>query len=238
MKKNKLKKEQQKKKRRDNLSDNEKEQMKKEDNKRTKEKRDNLDANEEEQLKKYEKKGKKVKRDSLGDEEKEQIRENDNERKMDKLLQTLDERNNNAQMCSMTDPCILTTPAFRLIEQEFKDAIKECPTYICDICWKFEFRRNVIKLKETKYQADIYNECTIGKSDWICKSHDSISKNKIPMQAQVTNLELCSIFSELDRLCPIELVLISQIIPFMFIVAKTKRAQCGLKEQCVLVQQT
>ena len=112
---------------RDNLSYNEKEQMKKEDNKRTEEKRDNLDANEEEQLKKYKKKGKKVKRDSLGD-DKEQVRENDKERKMDKLSQTLDEKN------SMTDPCILTTPAFRLTEQDFKGAIQECPTYICDIC--------------------------------------------------------------------------------------------------------
>ena len=39
----------------------------------------------------------------------------------------------------------------------------------------------------------------------------------------------------MDRLCPIELMLISQIIPFMFIVAKTKGAQRELKGQCVLV---
>ena len=50
--------------------------------------RDNLDDNEKEQLKKYEKKGKKVKRGSLGDDEKEQVRKNDTERKMDKRLQT------------------------------------------------------------------------------------------------------------------------------------------------------
>ena len=60
-------------------------------------------------------------------------------------------------MCGMVDPSILTTPAFRLIEEDFKIAFQEGPTYICDICWKFEFRRNVIKLKELKYQADIYN---------------------------------------------------------------------------------
>ena len=30
---------------------------------------------------------------------------------------------NNDQMCSMTDPCILTAPAFRLIEQDLKGAI-------------------------------------------------------------------------------------------------------------------
>ena len=139
-------------------------------------------------------------------------------------------------MCNMTVPCILTTAAFRLTEQDFKGVIQEGPTCSRDICWKFEFRRNVIKLKEPKYQADIYNECTTGKSDWICKScHNSMSKNKMPMQAQVNNLELCPTFSELDRLCPIELMLISQIIPFMFIVAKTKGAQHGLKGQCVLV---
>ena len=139
-------------------------------------------------------------------------------------------------MCSVVNPSILTKLAFRLIDKDFKTAIQEGPTYICDICWKFEFRRNVIKLKEPKYQADIYNECTTGKSDWICKScHNSMSKNKMPMQAQVNNLELCPTFSELDRLCPIELMLISQIIPFMFIAAKTKAAQHGFKEQCVLV---
>ena len=29
---------------------------------------------------------------------------------------------------------------------------------------------NVIKLKESKYQTDIYNKWTTGKSDWVCKS--------------------------------------------------------------------
>ena len=124
----------------DNLSGNKKEKMKQEDNKRKNEKCDSLDDNEKEQLKKYEKKGKKVKCDSLGDDKKEKVRKHDKERKMDKRLQTLGERSsifNNVQMCSVTDPCILKTPAFRLIEQEFKGAIQEGPTYICDICWKF-----------------------------------------------------------------------------------------------------
>ena len=57
----------------------------------------------------------------------------------------------------------------------------------------------------------------------------------MPMQAQLNNLELCPTFNELDRFCPVELIIISQIIPFMFIVAKTKGAQHGLKGQCVLV---
>ena len=56
-------------------------------------------------------------------------------------------------MCSMTDPCILTTQAFILIEEDLMGAIQEGPTYVCDICWKF-----VIKLKEPKHQADVYNK--------------------------------------------------------------------------------
>ena len=42
----------------------------------------------------------------------------------------------------------------KLIE-DFKSTIQEGPIYICDICSNFEFRRNFIKLKELKYQADI-----------------------------------------------------------------------------------
>ena len=45
---------------------------------------------------------------------------------MDKRLQTLDERSiifDDVQMCSITDPCIFTTPAFRLIEEDFTGAI-------------------------------------------------------------------------------------------------------------------
>ena len=80
-------------------------------------------------------------------------------------------------MCSMTNPCIVTTPAFRIIEEDFMDASQEGHTYICDICWKFEFRRNVIKLKELKYQTDIYTKCATGKSDWIC--HNSVMKYKM-----------------------------------------------------------
>ena len=55
------------------------------------------------------------------------------------------------------------------------------------------------------------------------------------MQAQLNNMELCPKFSELDRFCPIEFMLYSQIIPFIFVVAKTKGAQHRLKGQYVLV---
>ena len=47
---------------------------------------------------------------------------------MDKRLRTSNERSSifdNVQMCSMTDPSILTTPAFRLIEEDFKGTIQK-----------------------------------------------------------------------------------------------------------------
>ena len=182
--------------------------------------RENLNVDEKEQLRKYEKKGKKAMHDNLGNDEKEQVRKMTKKRKMGKRLQTVDERNstfNNVQMCSLVDPFILTTPAFKLIDKDFKSVIQEGPTYICDIFLKFEFRSNIIKLKEPKYQTDIYNECTTGKSNWICNScHNSMSKNKMPIQALLNNMEFCPKFSELDRPCPIELMLISRIISYMF----------------------
>ena len=72
--------------------------------------------------------------------------------------------------------------------------------------------------------TEIYNKCTTGKSNWFCKiCHNSMKKNKMPMQALMNNVELCPKFNELDRLCPIELIIISQIIQFIFTVAKNKR---------------
>ena len=56
----------------------------------------------------------------------------------------------------------------------------------------------------------------------------------MPMQAQKNKMELYPKFNEFESLCPIELMLISQIIPFMFIIAKAEGAQHGLKGQCVL----
>ena len=56
----------------------------------------------------------------------------------------------------MVDPSILESPVFKLIEKEFRNVIEECPTYVCDICWKFEFRTNVKKLKQSKYEKKSY----------------------------------------------------------------------------------
>ena len=54
------------------------------------------------------------------------------------------------------------------------------------------------------------------------------------MQAQLNKMEVCPKFSELNKFYPIELMLFSQVIIIMFIVAKMKVGQHELKRQCVL----
>ena len=55
----------------------------------------------------------------------------------------------------------------------------------------------------------------------------------MPMQTQKNKMEFCPKFKEFESLFPSEMMLISQIILFMFIVAKTKGVHHGLKGQSV-----
>lgn len=104
---------------------------------------------------------------------------------------------------SMVDPSILSTKAYEIIREKFQAAIEQGPTYICDICIKWEYNHNVKILNPDKYDEDILINCCTGKSDWICNSCDkSMKNNKIPMQAQANNLQLCPKLLELERLCP------------------------------------
>ena len=103
----------------DSLNVDEKKQLRKCE-KKEKAMRDNLDDEQKEHLKIKENKRKKEKRDNPNLDEKEQLRKYENKGKMDKHLQTLDERNSifkNVKMCTMVDPSILTTPAFRLLKK-------------------------------------------------------------------------------------------------------------------------
>ena len=105
-------------------------------------------------MKIYGNKRKKEKRDNLEDDGKKQLRKFEKKGKRDQLLTTLEERNsffNNVQIYSTFDARILTTSACRLIQEDFRDGTHEGPTYICDICWKFEFRSNVIIVHDSKY---------------------------------------------------------------------------------------
>ena len=136
----------------------------------------------------------------------------------------------------MVDPSILESKAFKLIKEDYVTAIQKGPEFICNICHKCDWRNNVQHFDPSNYDQEILEKCDTGKSNWICRTCDkSMRKDKMPIQAHNNGLGHCPDIQELEDLCPLEITLISQIIPFMFIVAKTKGAQNGLKGQCVLV---
>ena len=94
----------------------------------------------------------------------------------------------------------------------------------------------MIKLNPTRYDKKVFSICYQDKSEWVCKNCDNfMKKGKIPPQSQANNMYLCPKIAELECLGYLECMLISQIIPFMSIVAKQKSSQNGLKGQCVLV---
>ena len=72
----------------------------------------------------------------------------------------------------MTDPNILNTDAYIHLQNDFETTINEGPTFICNICIKFEYRKNVVHLNETKYSKnmDIFNKCVTQINQLMDKS--------------------------------------------------------------------
>ena len=147
---------------------------------------------------------------------------------------------NEMQGRSMVHPSFLDTPAFKLIEKEYGEEIRKGPNYICNICWKTEYRTSVIELDPSKHDEKLFDQCHTNNYShdqkiYIGKDCDrAMKKKKLPMQVQFNGLELCPKFDELKNLCPLEITPISQIMPFMHVCAKIKGAEHGLKGQVVL----
>ena len=181
------------------------------------------------------------------DSEKEKVRQQDKSRKQNSRLLNKKEKEKefkNVQNLSMVDPSITKTKAFEIVKEDFDYAVNEGPTNKCHICIKWEYKGNGKKFLHKEYESllmfelcDVPNtNCDSEEQYWICHSCDkAIKKEKLPVQAQANNLQLSQKLPELDELCPIEMMLVSQIIPFMFIVPKHKGGQQGLKGQCVMV---
>ena len=62
-----------------------------------------------------------------------------------------------------------------------------------------------------------------------------MKKRKMLMEAHNNGLGHCSDVKELEDLCPLEVMVVSQVVPFMFIVGRMKGEQLGLSGQCVVV---
>lgn len=54
----------------------------------------------------------------------------------------------------MVDGSIFDTSVFKLVEKELLEAMKKVQL-ICDICWKFGWRKNTINLNQPGYDKKI-----------------------------------------------------------------------------------
>ncbi|XP_066930953.1 uncharacterized protein [Clytia hemisphaerica] len=232
---------------RTNLDESDKAKERKSASKRMEILRKNLDESDKAKVRRSDQLKKKNLRKNLDESDKAKVREKDKMRKETHRLLNKSERKkefDKLQGKSMVDPSITLTKAFEIVEQDFECAIKEGPTNKCHICIKWEYKGNGKRFLHKEYEnltmfelCDVCNtDCDSEEIYWICNSCDkAIKKEQLPVQAQANNLHLSPKLPELEELCPIEMMLVSQIIPFMFIVPKHKGGQQGLKGQCVMV---
>ena len=61
------------------------------------------------------------------------------------------------------NPSIPDTSAFKLIEEDMLKAVQDRPTYICDVWWEFEWKRNIFQVVASWYTPKICNRCLSGK---------------------------------------------------------------------------
>ena len=137
--------------------------------------------------------------------------------------------------------------------QSFKEACREVPVYICCICNRFQFRKQIVSFVLKKYAyTDLAKRCAIdtpthqklddcGKScpkcnKWICKNcHYHIQHGSTPNQAWANNLGLSERPNVLRNLNQLEKHLISPTIPFMKIMTLPKGLQKGIHGPVVCV---
>ncbi|XP_071176421.1 uncharacterized protein [Mytilus edulis] len=142
----------------------------------------------------------------------------------------------------------------------FRQQVRDGPIYICSVCIKLKFRKQVVQLDTGKYlkkgnqSAAVANRCitfefktpctadcpikceTINHKLWICYTcHRHLIKSEVPADARANGLELTPIPEELKYLNSLEKQLISQRIPFMKLVQLPKGNQRGIIGPCVSI---
>ncbi|XP_071150816.1 uncharacterized protein [Mytilus edulis] len=146
------------------------------------------------------------------------------------------------------------------IAEWFRRQVRDGPSYICAVCIKLKFRKQVLELHKDKYDkkdeqsAAVANKCitfqfksdctdkcpikcpTISHKLWICYTcHRHLLKGKIPADASANGLQLPTIPEELKSLNLLEKQLVSLRIPFMKLVQLPKGNQRGIIGPCVSV---
>ncbi|CAG2195295.1 unnamed protein product [Mytilus edulis] len=142
----------------------------------------------------------------------------------------------------------------------FRQQVRDGPIYICSVCIKLKFRKQVVQLDTEKYlkkgkqSAAVANRCitfefkssctadcpikceTINHKLWICYTcHRHLLKSEVPADARANGLQLTPIPEELKYLNLLEKQLISQRIPFMKLVQLPKGNQRGIIGPCVSI---
>ena len=100
-------------------------------------------------IKKIDEKRKKAIRENRNDNEIKAVREDDQKQKKAKCRDSkckIENAFKAVEDANMVDPVALNIEAYKIIQNDFKNAISEGPTYICDICIEFHFKNNVMNL--------------------------------------------------------------------------------------------
>ena len=126
------------------------------------------------------------------------------------------------------------------IIKDFQKACRLLPVYMCAVCNRYLFRKQVIKFVGEKYKSSvIVLRCLTGSelhlpcekkcqfcAQWICVTyHKKLKEGHIPNQSMANNLKQATQTTFLSELNPLEQHLVSRVIPFMKIVTLPKSLQ-------------
>ena len=144
-------------------------------------------------------------------------------------------------------------PGFMI--ESFHKSCHEMPNFICCICYRFCFRKQVTGLNIEKYDCeDLVRHCIVDRvkhattescekscplcREWICRTCNQHFQNgKMPNQAFMNNLGLPQLPECLLNLNQLEKHLISLMIPFMKIMTLPKGLHKGIHGPVVCVPQ-
>ncbi|XP_071952879.1 uncharacterized protein [Antedon mediterranea] len=143
---------------------------------------------------------------------------------------------------------------FEFVLENFRELISRGPEYVCCVCFKMLFQRQVMKCTKAKYKnktcidekyvhscnSKCIKPCQLNKSPrghlWICFTcHKKLLNGKVPSEANSNNLELHEIPHELKSLNNLEQHLIGLNIPFMKLMNLPKGGQHGIHGPVVCV---
>ena len=143
------------------------------------------------------------------------------------------------------------------LKKDFDSAVQEYPEYVCSVCHRLLFRKQVLKCNKAKYETSSSktrlartcindnmehksNDSSVQRKSrvdmYICHTCDRhLSSGKMPPEACANRLQLQPIPHELQSLNILEKHLISRMVPFMKVITLPKGGQKKLKGPCVLV---